>query len=274
MNATATLHAARGALTETAARLVALVASLPDATAPILYLAGSEPSPAAGTWTVRECAVHLAVEVEGCIEVVRGAPAPYVYTDIHTCNAEGAAKIADNPESDPRKLAGLLLDASERLTAATANRSGDQPVDFWGVAADVSQVVALELGEFVMHGYDIAKAVGRPWAIDPATAQLALHGYAPCLQLCAAKDVGGHTAGYLIEVREGPALVVRFLDGKLSIEPPGGPVDASLSVDAAAFLFVAFGRMSLLDAIALRLIAVGGPDPELALRFFDRFDIP
>jgi len=263
-NATDTLHAARGALTETAQRLADLVGSLPDATAPIRP----------GTWTVRECAVHLAVEAEGCIELARGAPAPYVYCDAASFNDEGAAKIADVPETDPGRLARMLVDVVERWVEATANRRGDQPVDFWGRPQDLSRLVALQLGEFVMHGYDIAKAVGRPWPIEASTARLALYGYSPCLGLCVAEDIDAHTAGYLVEVRDGPALVVRFANGALSIEPPGGPIDASLSVDAAGFLFVAFARMSLLDAIALRLITVGGPDPDLALRFFDRFDIP
>lgn len=258
------LHAARSALAETAERVAELVASLPESTAPIRP----------GTWTVRDCAVHLAVEAEGCIELARGAPAPYVYSDAAQFNVEGAAKIADNPESDPRKLAGLLGDAAERLLDASANRAGNQSVDFWGIPQDLSRLVALELGEFVMHGYDIAKAVGRPWPIEPSIAHLALYGYAPCFHLCVASDIGRHTAGYLIEVRDGPEMVMRFTDGVLSIEPPGGPVDASLSVDAAGFLFAVFGRISLWDAIALRMITVGGPQPELALGFFDRFDIP
>src|SRR5438128_6837344 len=46
------LHAARAGISEVSERLTALVASLPDATAPILP----------GTWTVREASAHLALE--------------------------------------------------------------------------------------------------------------------------------------------------------------------------------------------------------------------
>lgn len=188
-----------------------LLASLPDTAAPIRP----------GTWTVRECVVHLIVETEDCIELARGAPAPYVYSGSVECNAEGAAKLADIPQADPHKLAGLLADVVDRLLEAAAGRPGEQPVDFWGTPADLSRLVALVLGEFVVHGYDIAKAAGRPWPIEEQTAQLAVYGYAPCLNLCLARDIGGHTAGYLIEVRGGPALLVRFTDGRLSVEAPG-----------------------------------------------------
>lgn len=264
MDPTHALQAAAGALTDTAVRLDDLVASLPDATAAITP----------GTWTVRECAVHLVVETEGIIELALGAPAPYVYSGAAEFSAEGAAKIADIPEADPRKLAGLLADVAARMVEAAAGRSGEQPVDFWGRQEDLSRLVALVLGEFVMHGYDIAKAVGRPWPIEASTAQVAMYGYAPRFDLCVTSDVGGHTAAYLIEVRDGPSSVVRFTDGKLSLEPPGAPVDCTLSVDAAAFLFVAFGRISLWDAIALRLVTVGGARPDLALGFFGNFDLP
>jgi hypothetical protein len=42
------------------------------------------------------------------------------------------------------------------------------------VAADVA--LGILLGEFEMHGRDIARALGHPWTIDPAHARLILDG--------------------------------------------------------------------------------------------------
>lgn len=79
--------------------------------------------------------------------------------------------------------------------------------------------------------------------------------------------------GAVLEGGEG--LVARFTDGVFSLEPPGaGPVDCVMSVDPVAFLLIGFGRLSLWEAIALGLFTAGGERPDLALGFFNLFDIP
>lgn len=46
-----------------------------------------------------------------------------------------------------------------------------------GLPFDLARLVCVALGEQLLHGYDVATAVGRPWPIDPAPAQPVLYGY-------------------------------------------------------------------------------------------------
>ncbi|MDQ1516487.1 MAG: hypothetical protein QOE80_2317, partial [Actinomycetota bacterium] len=81
--------------------------------------------------------------------------------------------------------------------------------------------------------------------------------------------------GFGIEIRGGAAFTVRFTDGVYSVEPAGSlPIDCSITADPAGFLLVGSGRLSQWPAIASGLLLPGGPDPELALRFFDLFVFP
>ena len=132
------------------------------------------------------------------------------------------------------------------------------------------------LGEQVIHGYDMATALGQPWPIDPAHAQLVLYGYGPIYGLVLNPETtAGLCAAYGIEMRGGGSLTIRFVDGCYElIEGITGPVDCELSVDPVAFLLVGTGRMSRYEAVALGLLSLGGAKPEMALGLPDLFVYP
>jgi hypothetical protein len=265
MDATTILQAARTGIAETAERAATLVGSLADATAPILP----------GTWTVREASVHLTVLANQCIEATHGAPTPE-FTNAEEFNALGDALIADIPETDPRQLSALFMDAARRLLDVTDGRSGEQSAPVNGIPCNLAQLMGLELGEWVLHGYDIAKATGHPWPIDPVHAPLVLYGYAPAFALVVNPETAkGHTASYGIELRGGEGFVIRFTDGELAVEAAGsGRVECVISADPVAFLMVALGRLSQWEAIALGRMSASGDRPELALGFLDLFALP
>lgn len=264
MDANTTLQAAHAGIAETAQRVAELLGSLPDATAPIRP----------GTWTVREAAVHLTVEANHCVEIAHGAPS-HAMTNAEF-NAFSEARIADIPETDPQKLSELIREGAHRLLEAADGHPGDQPVTYYGLPCSLAHVMGMELGEFIVHGYDIAKATGHPWPIDPLHAQLSLHGYAPIFQACIRpKAAKAHTAAYAIELRGGEGFVVRFCDGQFAWEGAGsGPVDCVISADPVALLMAVLGRVSQWEAIALGLFSAGGNRPELGLGFLDLFAIP
>ncbi|MGH9036679.1 MAG: maleylpyruvate isomerase N-terminal domain-containing protein [Acidimicrobiia bacterium] len=268
MDSIAIRDAARAGLTDVAQRLTTLVASLPEATTPILP----------GTWTVREAAVHLAIGADLYAELAAAMPVPVLatYTSVEEWNAESAALVADIPETDPHKLAVIMGDAAGRFLDVTGKRPADQPAVLFGLDFDVTRLVCVMLGEWALHGYDIAAAAGHPWPIDPGHAQLALYGYGSGLSLFVnAATAAGHTAAYGIEIRGGDGFTACFTDGAFAVEPAGsGPVDCVISADPVALLMVAMGRLSRWEAVALGLLSAGGNRPELALGFLDLFDIP
>jgi hypothetical protein len=261
------LTQARSALEATARRTADLIRSLPELQAPI---PGSE-------WTVREAAVHL-VNLAGIYtDIADGMPSPIDSMSREALGDQNARRLGDIPESDPEKVAGLLTEAVAGLLEATACRSGDQAVVFHaGVSLDLASLMCISLGEHLLHGYDIARAVACPWPIDPFHARLVLCGYGPCYGSWLNGELtSGLTTSYGIELRGGDAFTVRFAEGGCHFEPGhSGIVDCTISADPVAFLLVRSGRMTQWEAIALGLYSTKGPMPDLGLTFMDLFAYP
>ena len=271
---TATILAEAGlALEAVAGRIADLLASLPDARAPI---SNSE-------WTVREAAAHLANYSAIYSEIANGVPSPVqapagngaLFRDALRVNS--AQRLADVPETDPARLARLVLDAAGRLVDTTSGRPDDQPVSFHsGFPLTVAGLVCTSLSEHLVHGYDMAIAVGAPFPIDPTHAALGLYGVAPLFALCVdPQTTNGVTVAYEIDLRGRGRSVIRFVDGEFRLEAADtGPVDCVITADPSAYLLVGAGRLSRWSAIALGLLSSSGRRPELALRLSDMFIYP
>jgi uncharacterized protein (TIGR03083 family) len=225
-------------------------------------------------WTVREVAVHVAVGARAFADLaLESNPSIPGMADL---SAEIERRMADVSESDPGKLAALTQDAIEDFVDAWVDRPADHPVDWAGCPITAATLAGVLLGEVVMHGYDMAYALGRPWPIDPGHAGLILGAYGPLFPLVVdperAKD---HSAGYALDLGGGPIVTLRFTDGVLGLEPPGmGPVDVTICSDPVTFLMVADGRLSQYEAIALGRMSATGDRPELAVGFKDLFFNP
>jgi uncharacterized protein (TIGR03083 family) len=274
------LEQAQAALEDVAGRTADLLRSLPTAQVPI---PGSE-------WTVRDAAAHLASCDDIYSELANGVPSPIealvgatgrpVRSGAHyreTVAINSARRLADIPETDPTRLAKLVVDGAQRLIDTTAGRPGDRPVTFHcGFPFTVEGVVCCGLSEHIVHGYDMATALGVPWPIDPGHAALVLYGIAPLFALCVHPETTkGLSVAYEIELRGVGRSLIRFVDGEYRLEPAdSGPVDCTISADPVAYLLVGAGRLSLWSAIALGLISAGGRKPELALDFGGLFIYP
>jgi hypothetical protein len=251
----------------TARQTADLLRSRPDLQAPI---PGSE-------WTVREAAVHLVSLAGIYIDIADGMPSPIDGMTKEALRDQNARRLGDLPESDPDKVAGLLTEAVAGLLEATACRSGDQAVVFHGgVSLDLAGLMCISLGEHLLHGYDIARAVGSPWPIDALDALLVLSGYRRCYGSWLNGDAAsGLTAGYRVELRGGDAFTVRVSAGVCHLEPGDtGFVDCTIAADPVAYLLVRSGRMTQWEAIALGLFSTSGAKPELGLTFMDLFAYP
>jgi uncharacterized protein (TIGR03083 family) len=266
MDATELLNRARDAMAGATERLAELIASIPDPLTPVPN------SP----WTVRDFAAHL-TGASYYTEMVHGVPAPFESVSPAYLHAEFTRRNADIAENDPRKLSRLVADGMEGFLDATSDVPGDRPVIMHGRNPyTVAGAAGILLGEELLHGYDIATAIGRPWPLDPADTEIVLAAYAPVLGwLLNPETTGGFSAGFGIELQGIGEMTVRFTDGVFALEEAGAaPVDATLSADPVAFLLVGTGRLSRYQAIALGLMSVGGNRPELAIRFWDLFLYP
>jgi uncharacterized protein (TIGR03083 family) len=265
MNATGTLRTARAALSVVSARTAELIALAPDTA---VAIPGS-------SWSVREAAVHLAVVGFRYAGMVHGERIQFASLTPDECARRNDELNADVPESRSIPLATLVRDGAAGLLAATASCTDARRVLFdGGVTLRVGQLVGIAVAEHLLHGYDLAVAIGRPWPIDPDHAAVGLIGHEArntgCLNPA---TTAGHTAGYRIELTTGRCHTVRFVRGELRVEPPG-PVDCTITADPVALLLIGSGRMSRWTGIALGLVRPGGDRPDLALGFDDLFRCP
>lgn len=65
---------------------------------------------------------------------------------------------------DPRPPAEVVLDSARRIDDALAAGVLARRVVMSQSVMDGSAVVAMALGEYLVHGWDLARATGRPWA--------------------------------------------------------------------------------------------------------------
>lgn len=267
MDATSVLPQAQAALLAVADRNADLVRSLPVLD---IRVPGSK-------WNLREVAAHIVTASTAYTEFARGTPSPIMSLEKEALAAACDQLIADVPETDPEKLAALVRDSAGELVEATSGRRATEQVCFHaGLPLDLGRLVSLNVGEYLVHGFEMARAVGRPWPIDPADARLVIHGYELTSQLFLnPKTTSGLTAAYEIDLRGFEGFTIRFTDGVYSVEPTGaGSVDCWLSADPVAFLLVHMGRLDSWTAVTLGLVTPGGPRPDLALGFFDLFTYP
>ena len=267
MDATELLGQSRDAIAGATERVAELIASIPDP----LALAPDSP------WTVRDFAAHLILAGGQYTDMAHGVPSPYQSVEPTYLHAEFTRRQADIAETDPTKLSRLFVDAMEGYLDATSDLPGDTPVIMHGQNPyTVAGMAGVLLGEELLHGYDIATAIGRPWPLDPADTELVLAAYAPVLGfLLNPETTPGLSAGFGIELRGIREMTVRFTDGVYGLEEAGAaPVDATISADPVAFLMVGAGRLSRYQAIALGLLSVGGNRPDLAIGFWDLFLYP
>jgi len=138
-------------------------------------------------WSVAETAAHLVALLRQSAAFTSGA-------------RDGAAERAALPPSggigermalgNARELDRLgerwipvlrrLLESSvdEYATLITGRGDGD-PVETLSGPEDPAAMTAALVGEQLVHGFDLARAVGRRWTIDPCAARLTLSGVAP-----------------------------------------------------------------------------------------------
>lgn len=268
MDPTEMLALARRSLMTATERMAELLAAAPDSS---MLAQRSE-------WSLREVAAHLITVAPMFADMANGIPGPAASLERAYVKEFSERRIADLSEADPVKLSRLLLDSVEAFLDTTIDRPGDDPVTFQaGLSHTLFGLVAIYLGEVLLHGYDVAAALGRPWPIDAGDAALVLAAYTPLFAVQADPERSrGLTAAFGIDLRGAGAMTVRFTDGVFGIEPTGGPVDATLSADPVAFLMVGSGRLSRYEAVALGAITVGGngPDPDLAFDFPTLFIYP
>ncbi|MFN2607861.1 MAG: maleylpyruvate isomerase N-terminal domain-containing protein [Acidimicrobiales bacterium] len=259
--------ASRAALADMSARVTTLLRSGPD-----------PGTPALGVWSVSEVATHLSHAFARLAELAGGdAPSPLErYWDL-------GEKTRGWVDADPERRLPVLADRIEAGAAAFLDRvpaGGADASRHWlveGTDVPLSTLTCHLLNESMVHGFDIARAVRRPWPLERAYASMVLLGFVvPVVRRFAAEMINMETAAHLrasfeVRLRGGGGAVFVFDNGSLVVEDPGQRVDCRVTADPEAFLLVVWNRISQWQAIARGKLVATGRKPWLGLRFRSAF---
>jgi uncharacterized protein (TIGR03083 family) len=260
-DATLETSAAWASLGRVADEVCALVESAPDGG---LAVPGSD-------WNVGEVAAHLAAGTEAYVRYVTGSDDPFVdVSDIAggSLTRSNADRLQAEPERDLGALGERLRAASSALLRASSGRHHEDVVMWNGQPLALGDMLGIGLGEYLLHGRDIATALSRPWTIRADDARLILASALPLLPLLVDPvSTAGVHARYDLRVRGGVRVALIVSDGALTVaDADGQPADCHVSADPVALLLVAYGRRSQWPAIFTGKMLAWGRKPWLGPR--------
>lgn len=255
------------ALRAAAARTAALLGTAHDPGAAVPGL----------TWTVGEIAAHLVAELRHYAALVNGernaAATVALAADQETPSGRSAmanaTQLAEFTERDPSRLAGMMVPAAEDFIAAAGRRrAGERIPTPNGLSMTTPTMATALLGEQLIHGLDIARAVNSPWPISRADALQVIAGVMAMVpDYVDRRRAAGLHVSYELRFRGGPRYQLIINDGTAAITTPGQKADCWISADPVSFLLVGYGRTGQWGQIARGKILAGGRKPWLGLAF-------
>ncbi len=253
-----------------AAAAQAAVASAGSRVTALLRSATDPSSPAVGAWDLTDVAVHLSHTLDGITAMAEGGGS--LLADLWQLPTLTATLLAGETERDLPAIADRI-DASVAHFLAVVRAARPDERRAWlvkGTQLSIAELSCHALNDLLVHGHDIAAAVGAPWVISRSDARLALCGFLfPVLDRLGRAVVdqqaaAGVQASLDVRLRGGGRAFLRFQDGELSVQgSPPGTVDCHLSVDPTAFLLVAWGRWSQWPAVLRGQLLAWGRRPWL-----------
>jgi Mycothiol maleylpyruvate isomerase N-terminal domain len=230
------------------------------------------------TWTVGQTAAHMIGDMReytealtrhvsgdrAALDIPAGSPA-------RVRTAVNDRHLVDVAERDPRRLADLLEDtAAGYLAVASAVdiSEGAAVPTADGLILEPALMTCLLLGEQLVHGLDIARAVHQPWNIGRDDALLvtpAVLYLAP--QYLRPSRTNNLHISFEIRIRGGCRYRMAITDGTAVVTAAGEKADCVITADPVAFLLVGFGRVPQLSQLVRGKLRAGGRKPWLATKF-------
>ena len=272
--------AVRGSARTTATRFCELVSSVPDP--------GSR---ATARWSVADTTAHVTAVASLNTMLLQAAAIPFhmpgLSEAIAATNVEGVHGLNDQvmshfTERDAGRLTGMLSDNVDLMLTASQDRDPAETVSWLGGARlPLAGMFAHLVNELLLHGDDIARATGMPWAMPAEDAAMFFDLFLVGL---ANGNTGRLLAGgkrplerrIAVEFRSGYTTPVTFVvrNGTVTAEPPGPDADAAVRFDPATLNMMMFGRISKSRALLSRKVVITGRRPWLMPAFLRTVRVP
>ncbi len=186
------------------------------------------------------------------------------------------------PERDPARLADDLQQAVDHLLTATADADPGRPVRWLGDAlVPTAGVLSHLVNEVLVHGWDVARALSRPWPMPDRDAALFLDEF---LIGMIRRDYGNLLGTGVrrprrpvtVEFRSAHTATTSLVlsHGRVRIGTADDPPDARVTFRPARFNLMLFGRLSVPHALLRRDVVIGGPRPWLLPSFLRVVHMP
>ena len=222
-------------------------------------------------WTLGELVAHVAARSGRFAAYLSGAAVPE--GEIAGIAEENRRDVRDRRERPLADLVEELRSSVSSFVATTHGKLGADPLPWYsGVTLDVATASGLLLGELIVHGYDAAVTLGRPWPIAGNDARTVVRAMATLAPRYVDPDATrGDRTTYRLVVRGGPEFRVRVEDGTASIEPAEGDADCTIRAEPSALVLVLYGRITRWRGVARGRFFATGRRPWRALRFARSF---
>jgi hypothetical protein len=262
-----TIEGGLDALRRSAAATGELLGSISDSRADI-------PVPGLA-WTVAETAAHLVALLRQSAAFASGArdgaaeraalpPSGGVGERMALGNARELDRLGERRIPVLRQLLESTVD--EYATLIAGRRDGG-PVETLFGPEDPADMTAALVGEQLVHGFDLARAVGRRWTIDPDAARLTLTGLAPFLAYMVDAEAIRHVRARIeVRIAGGPRFTLVLDHGSAAVEPADGRCDCWIQAQPVPYLLTGYGRVNRWLPLLRRQIRAGGRRPWIAAR--------
>jgi uncharacterized protein (TIGR03083 family) len=192
--------------------------------------------------------------------------------------ATNAKVVKDASFPTAAVAADALTSGAATLLAAFSTHhdlGARRPAPWYGpeIALPVGSLLALAVSEFLVHGYDLARAVGADLRPSAATAASATAVAAAVMsemlpRILDQRSASGFTGSFEVRVRGGERFVLRIADGRAWSEPAESQdVDCVMTLSAYHALLMGYSRVPVWRVIASGKAWAFGRRPWLGLRF-------